>query len=156
MKGHTSGGNADSHRKQYSLTHWGTATVVEKAFYGVEAVGSYLMISILTSLVNLIWVGLLTARAGWQSMTSSPLVCAPYECVRSQGLMSWALNHRWSLAAAGSGCEWPGPAAMEASAEMKICFIIQPKFGKEQTMLCLVWTSVWCSCFNWSMSVFLL
>lgn len=43
----------------------------------MEALVSYLMIGILTSLVNLSPVGLLAARAGGQSMTSSPLVCAP-------------------------------------------------------------------------------
>lgn len=51
------------------------------------------MIGILTSPVNLVWVGLLAARAGWQSMTSFPLVCAPYEFVCVYGLMSWSLNH---------------------------------------------------------------
>lgn len=45
------------------------------------------MIGILTQLVNRNWVGFSAARAGWQSMTSSPLVCAPHEsvCVCSRG-----------------------------------------------------------------------
>lgn len=102
---------ADTHSKQSSLTHWDTATVV-------EAFVSYLMISILTSLVNLVWVGLLAARSGWQSMTSSPLDCAPYECVCVHRLMSWSINQHWSLAAAGSGYSWPETMVTE----MLVCF----------------------------------
>lgn len=58
----------------------------------MEAFVSYLMIGILTSLVNLSLVGLATARAGGQSMTSSPPVCAPYEFLCVHRLMSQLLN----------------------------------------------------------------
>lgn len=45
------------------------------------------MTAILTSLVNLCWVGPLAARASGQNMTSSPLVCVPYKFLGFHGLL---------------------------------------------------------------------
>lgn len=45
------------------------------------------MTAILTSLVNLCWVGPLAARASGQNMTSSPLVCASYKFLGFHGLL---------------------------------------------------------------------
>lgn len=72
----------------------------KKVFYGGEAFVSDLMIGILTSLVNLLWVGLLAARPGGQSMTSSALVCAPHEFLCVYELMSWSFNQQWRQAVA--------------------------------------------------------
>lgn len=72
----------------------------KKVFYGMEAFVSDLMIGILTSLVNRLWVGLLAARPGGQSMTSSALVCTPHEFLCIYELTSWSFNQQWRQAVA--------------------------------------------------------
>lgn len=69
-------------------------------FHGEAAFVSYLMISILPSLVKLLWVGYLAASAAGENMTSLPVVCTPNElvsvcvCVCAHRLMLWSFNHR--------------------------------------------------------------
>lgn len=83
----------------------------------MEAFDSYLMSGILTWLVNLLWVGLLAARAGRQNMTSSPLVCAPYEFLCVYG----HLNYRWAEQWSGCGVKDRVPWPQEGT-EMQISF----------------------------------
>lgn len=78
-----------------------------------------------------------------------------YACVCVHRLMSWSLNHCQSLTKAGSGCGWPGTARPVQRCRFAL---ILPKIWQRENQRCLPAhkTSVWCSCFNRTKSVFLL